>query len=46
MTDLKVYEYGCRAPTKGGTVLAEQMSRAHRYYNRLIELECDRRGHP
>ena len=39
-----VYEYGCQAPVKGDDLLATQMSLAHRYHNRLIELERDRRA--
>lgn len=39
-----VYEYGCRAPTEGAELVREQMSLAHRYYNKLIEIETERRA--
>jgi len=34
-----VYRYGLLAPTLNGDKVAEQMSAAHRYYNKLVEIE-------
>lgn len=38
------YRYGLRAPTQGADLVAEQMRAAHRYRNRLVELERVRRA--
>ena len=40
---MKVYEYGALAPQTNATLVVEQMSLAHRYYNTLVELEHRRR---
>jgi Putative transposase DNA-binding domain len=40
---MRVYEYGAQAPRANATLVAEQMSLAHRYYNTLVELERRRR---
>ena len=38
-----VYKYGLRRPTANAKLVDEQMLLAHRYYNRLIEIERTRR---
>lgn len=38
-----VYQYGLRAPTAGAVLVDQQLSLAHRYYNKLIEIERGRR---
>lgn len=38
-----VWKYGSKAPHDGADVVAEQMWRAHRYRNALVEAERDRR---
>lgn len=38
-----VYKYGLRPPTLNGDIVAAQMSLAHKYYNKLIEIERHRR---
>jgi len=38
-----VYRYGLKSPTQNGDLVREQMRAAHRYQNRLIELERQRR---
>ena len=40
---MKVYEYGAHAPLVNADKVAEQMSKQHRYYNRLIEVERSRK---
>jgi hypothetical protein len=40
---IKVYRYGLLAPTENGDLVAEQISLAHRYQNKLVEIELDRR---
>jgi len=39
-----VYEYGLRQPTSGIDDIDDQIHRAHRYYNKLIEIERWRRA--
>lgn len=39
----RIYRYYCRAPLLGGEIIADQMWRAHRYRNALVELEHKRR---
>lgn len=39
----KVYVYGLQAPTLNADVVADQMWRAHQYYNTLVEIERERR---
>ena len=39
-----VYKYGVRRPTANAALIDEQMRLAHRYLNRLIEIERERRG--
>jgi hypothetical protein len=39
----RIWTYGCRPPTAGGELIREQLWKAHRYYNKLIELELERR---
>lgn len=41
---MKLYEYGAQAPRVNADLVAEQMRRAHRYYNMLVELEQRRRA--
>jgi hypothetical protein len=38
-----VYKYGLLPPTANAEVVSDQMQRAHRYYNQLIEIERWRR---
>lgn len=38
-----VYKFGARRPTTNAHLVDEQMTLAHRYYNRLIEIERERR---
>ncbi len=40
---IRVYEYGLRAPTLGADIVAEQMKLGHRYRNKLVEIERQRR---
>ena len=40
----KVLRYGIRPPTKNAPIVIEQMILAHRYRNRLTEIERDRRS--
>ncbi len=40
----KVYEYGALSPFENSTVVAEQMSLAHKYSNKLVEIELARRA--
>lgn len=42
--DGRVYEYGAKPPTAGGERVWEQSRLAHRYRNRLCELELARRA--
>lgn len=44
LTRQMVFEYGLLQPTMGGDVVADQISKAHRYYNQLIEIERERRS--
>ena len=37
----KIYKYGLRPPVEGEDIVNEQMLMAHRYYNKLIEIECE-----
>lgn len=39
----KVYEFGCGAPTEGAEYVDAQILLAHRYRNRLVEIELERR---
>jgi hypothetical protein len=43
MSKTLVYKYGLLPPTMGLSVVDEQLGLAHRYYNRLIEIERIRR---
>ena len=51
---IKNYEYGLLDPTSNAPLVSDQMHSAHRYYNRLVEIERERRaavakilvGHP
>jgi Putative transposase DNA-binding domain len=51
---LRVYKYGLRDPVGNADLVSDQISKAHRYYNVLIEIERNRRagvrevlsGHP
>jgi hypothetical protein len=36
---MRVYKYGALAPIQNADLVDEQMYRAHRYYNKLVELE-------
>ena len=40
----RIYSYGCRLPTLNGGLVEKQILLAHRYYNKLIEIERRRRG--
>jgi hypothetical protein len=40
---IRIYTYGCRLPTQGVELVEQQLLLAHRYYNKLIEIERDRR---
>ena len=40
---VRVYSYGCRAPTEGGDELVRQLRLAHLLYNDRIAVERDRR---
>lgn len=40
---MKVFAYGAKPPTDGADIVAQQIARAHRYYNVLIGLERERR---
>jgi len=40
---IKVYKYGLRPPTENADLVSEQIRLGHRYYNRLIEIEHDKR---
>ncbi len=42
-TDIRVYEYGCRPPFENAERVREQMSFAHKYSNKLVEIERERR---
>lgn len=39
----RIWTYGCQAPTENAALFSEQLLRAHRYYNALIEVERKRR---
>ena len=39
----RIYTYGCRLPTSNGELVEQQILLAHRYYNKLIEIERRRR---
>lgn len=39
----RIYTYGCRLPTANGDLVEQQILLAHRYYNKLIEIERRRR---
>ena len=39
----RIYTYGCRLPTANGGLVEQQILLAHRYYNKLIEIERRRR---
>ena len=39
----RIWTYGCRPPTAGGELIREQLWKAHRYYNKLIEIDLERR---
>lgn len=41
-TTTKVWSYGAKAPREGASVVDAQISLAHRYYNRLIEIHRSR----
>lgn len=43
MTAIRVYEYGLLPPHTNAALVNEQMLRAHRYRNMLVEIERDRR---
>jgi hypothetical protein len=38
----RVYKYGLRPPTENVDLIDEQISRAHSYYNKLIEIEQEK----
>ena len=40
----RAYAYGCRPPVDNASVALNQLERAHRYYNVLIEIERERRA--
>lgn len=40
---MKIFSYGCLAPTENAEAVRKQVGAAHRYYNDLIEIECKRR---
>ncbi len=40
----KIYSYGAKPPVEGLERVLEQMALMHRYRNRLVEIERDRRG--
>lgn len=40
---MRVFQYGALAPTMNADQVSEQMHRAHRYYNALVEAERKRR---
>lgn len=40
---IKIYAYGCLPPVQGLDVIEDQLRRAHRYRNRLCEIERARR---
>ncbi len=39
----RIYSYGCRLPTANGELVEQQILLAHRYYNKLVEIERRRR---
>jgi hypothetical protein len=41
---VKVYRYGCLPPVEGEDIVNEQLFRANRYKNRLVEIERRRRA--
>ena len=41
---IRVYQYGLLQPTTGQDLVWTQLRSAHRYYNRLIEIERERRA--
>ena len=41
---MRIYSYGCRLPTTNGDLVDQQILLAHRYYNKLIEIERNRRA--
>ena len=43
-TPCRVWTFGCRPATRGAELAAEQLRLAHRYYNKLIEIERSRRS--
>ena len=43
MSDVRVYKYHLRPPTEGGEIVEDQMMRAHRYRNVLVEMERQKR---
>src|SRR5258706_9141655 len=42
-TPTRVYSYGCLPPTAGADLVEEQIRLAHRYRNKLVEIERKRR---
>lgn len=41
---IKVFAYGCKPPREGAALVDEQIWKAHRYYNNLIELHRKQRA--
>jgi hypothetical protein len=39
----RIYSYGAKAPVQNAELVGEQMWKAHRYRNKLVELELERR---
>ena len=40
---MRTYRFGCRPPTVNTALAMEQLWRAHRYRNKLVEIERKRR---
>lgn len=39
----RIWTFGCRPPTEGAELARDQLKAAHRYYNKLVEIELERR---
>ncbi len=39
----RILSYGCQSPTLGAEIVKDQIWKAHRYYNKLIEIDLERR---
>ena len=41
---MRTYTYGSKSPTQNAEIVQQQLERAHRYYNVLVEIERERAG--